>query len=67
METAIEEARVARKPGDYARAIGMSRAWLYSLPPELQPKSLKVGRNRLIIEQPGDFLQRLAQKQVKDV
>jgi hypothetical protein len=29
----------------------------------MQPKSVKIGRNRLITEAPQDFIQRLAERQ----
>ena len=51
----------AWKARSYARAIDKSRSWLYALPPELQPHSVKFGRNRLFTEHPQDFLKRLAQ------
>lgn len=54
------EPRAAWKPGTYARLIDKSRSWLYALPPEMQPHSVKFGRNRLITEPPQQFLQRLA-------
>ncbi len=56
---------VAWKFGTYARAIDKSRSWLYALPTELQPASVKFGRNRLIVEPPQQFLQRLAQHYAK--
>jgi hypothetical protein len=59
------EPRVAWKFGSYAHAIDKSRQWLYGLPPELQPRSIKVGRNRIIIEPPAEFLNRLAQQYKK--
>ncbi len=51
---------VAWKFRTYAKLIDKSRSWLYSLPPEMQPLSVKFGRNRLITEPPRDFLQRIA-------
>lgn len=57
---AVVQNQVAWKPKSFARAIDKSRSWLYALPPELQPHSVKFGRNRLITEQPQEFVQRLA-------
>jgi len=51
----------AWKAKNYARAIDKSRSWLLALPPELQPYSMKFGRNRFFTEHPQDFLKRLAQ------
>lgn len=59
------ELRAAWKPGTFARQIDKSRSWLYALPPELQPISIKIGRNRLITEAPDQFLRRLAQHYAK--
>ena len=61
MTTSKNESRSAWKFGTYAHLIDKSRSWLYALPPELQPHSVKIGRNRLIDEPPDRFLNRLAQ------
>lgn len=58
-------AREAWKFGSFANAIDKSRSWLYALPPEMQPFSVKFGRNRLITEKPQDFLRRLADHQAR--
>ena len=47
----------------YCSAVGYSRAMYYLLPPELQPKSVKLGKRRIIIEPPADYLARLAATQ----
>ena len=52
----------AYKFGTFAQAIDKSRSWLYALPPEKQPISVKFGRNRLILEKPQEFLRRIAEK-----
>jgi hypothetical protein len=52
--------RLALKPGQFARACGMSRSWLYSLPAEQWPRNVRVGRTRLIVEGPREFLLRIA-------
>lgn len=46
---------------EFAAATRVSRSKLYQLPPELQPHSVKVGRRRLIKEQPQDWLERYSQ------
>lgn len=53
--------RAAWKFATYAHAIDRSRAWLYGLPPERQPRSVKIGRSRFIVEKPEEFLRRLAE------
>lgn len=45
----------------WCRAAGYSRATYYNLPDALRPQSVKVGKRRIIIEQPADYLQRIAQ------
>ena len=65
-ELAVQSAtQVVWKPGTYARCIDKSRAWLYALPAALQPRSVKVGHSRLIVEPPERFLKRLAQHYAK--
>jgi len=65
MKSIPQEPRTAWKFGTFAHAIDKSRSWLYALPPELQPASVKLGRNRLITESPEEFLQRLAEQYPK--
>jgi len=44
-------------------ATSISRAKFYTLPAPLRPKSVQLGKRHIIIEQPGDWLSRLAQAQ----
>ena len=60
-----EEPRVAWTMGNYARALSKSRSWIYALPPELQPNSVKLRRSRLVIEAPQESLRRLAKYYAK--
>lgn len=48
---------------EFATACGLSRATIYALPQTQQPKSIKIGRARVIVESPQQFLQRLAEAQ----
>ena len=50
-------------PADWCRRTSISRAKLYALPSNLQPRSVKLGRRRIIIEDPAAYLARLAQSQ----
>jgi hypothetical protein len=50
-------------PADWCRRTSISRAALYALPVSLQPRSIKLGRRRIIIEDPVAYLTRLAQSQ----
>jgi hypothetical protein len=59
----IQLDQIAYRPAQFARACSFSRSTYYSLPPDRQPLSVKVGRARIIIESPAAFLQRLAQMQ----
>lgn len=65
MRSIQQEPRAAWKPRTFARAIDKSRSWLYALPPQLQPASVKIGRSRLITEAPDDFIRRLADEHPK--
>lgn len=58
-KSAVPVAQVGRRPEEFARACGISRATLYRLPPELRPKSVKLAQARIIIEDPAAFLERL--------
>ena len=51
--------------GEFCQLVGFGRSKLYLLPPEQQPKSVKVGERRIIIEQPADYLERLAAAQAE--
>ena len=45
---------------DWCESTDISRALYYTLPPEQQPESVKVGRRRIIIESPDAYLRRIA-------
>lgn len=49
--------------GQYCEACDFSRATYYNLPEDKRPKSLKIGKRRIIIEPPREFLARLAAEQ----
>ena len=54
----IEQAGYA--PSAWCQSASISRAKLYQLPPELQPHSVKLGRRRIIVESPREYLARIA-------
>ena len=54
----IEQAGYA--PSAWCQSASISRAKLYQLPAELQPRSVKLGRRRIITEAPREYLERLA-------
>lgn len=49
----------------WCRAANISRATFYTLPPESQPQSVKLGKRRIIIEAPQDFLRRVQSQTAK--
>lgn len=62
-ENAVSLNQVGYAPSDWCRRTSISRAKLYALPFSLQPRSVKLGRRRIIIEDPAAYLARLAQSQ----
>ena len=48
---------------EYCAAVSFCRATYYNLPPALRPQSVLVGRRRIIIEPPAQYLARLAATQ----
>lgn len=51
---------------EYPTLVGLSRTLLYGLPPELQPRTIKVGHATVITESPADYLARLAATQARE-
>jgi hypothetical protein len=49
---------------EFCAAVGFCRATYYNLPPELRPRSVLIGRRRIIIEHPPEYLARLAAAQM---
>lgn len=58
-----ESQKAGWKIGEYADLVGIGRSKLYTLPPELQPKSVRVGSRRVVIEPPAEYLARIAVSQ----
>ena len=58
-----ESQKAGWKIGEYADLVGIGRSKLYTLPQELQPKSVRVGSRRVVIEPPADYLARVAATQ----
>lgn len=64
MKTKAEDIQPAGlRPRQFWKAVGISRAGGYALPAELQPKSIKLGRARIITERPAEYLARVAELQ----
>lgn len=49
-----------RRVPQFLAETGLGRTKLLTLPPELRPHSVLIGRVRVITEDPGDWLQRVA-------
>ena len=58
-----ESQKAGWKIAEYADLVGIGRSKLYTLPKELQPKSVHVGSRRVITEPPADYLARIAATQ----
>jgi len=58
-----ESQKAGWKMGEYCELVGFGRSKLYTLPLELQPKSVVVGARRVIIEPPSVYLARYAAMQ----
>jgi hypothetical protein len=55
--------RAGYSVADYCPIVGYSRPYYYLLSPDLRPKSIKLGKRRIIIEAPRAYLERLAAAQ----
>lgn len=51
------------RPAQFWQAVGISRPAGYALPPAMQPRSIKLGGCRVIIEPPAEYLARVEQLQ----
>jgi|GEM_PF-5019727 len=70
METSLIDQLMATRPepagrsvADFAVAVGVSRAFIYSLPPEKRPISIHIEKRRIVTEQPRDWLKRMEEAQ----
>lgn len=50
---------VGYRPASWARSVGISRSGYYALSPDMRPRSVTVGRRRIITESPADWLVRI--------
>lgn len=53
------------RPRQFARACGISRTTYYQLSGALQPRTVRFGRAVVVIEDPRDYLARVAEIQKK--
>ncbi len=49
--------------GAWCRAVGISRSTYYTLPPDLRPPNVKIGKSHIVREDPGAYLARIAHAQ----
>jgi hypothetical protein len=64
-----QESKIARAGynlKDWCESAGFCRATYYNLPPDLQPKSVRILGRRIIIEPPDAYLQRVASREIDD-
>jgi hypothetical protein len=59
----LDPERAGWSIGAWCSSADISRALLYRLPAVQQPKSVKVGKRRIICESPFDWLRRMASEQ----
>lgn len=55
-----QEKPAGRRPPAFCALAGIGRTTLYTLPAELRPKSVLIGKCRIITEDPGEWLARVA-------
>ena len=53
------------KLNEWLSQVGFGRSTFYQLPADLKPRTIKVGASTVVIEQPADYLARLAARQVE--
>lgn len=58
-----ETPRVGWSVNAWCRAVGIARPTFYNLPDDQKPLSAKVGKRRIIVDAPQDFLKRRATEQ----
>jgi predicted DNA-binding transcriptional regulator AlpA len=60
---ASQAARAGWKFSAFCEAVGLSRSYIYMLPEDRRPHSVKLGKRRVIVEAPSDWLQRIGAAQ----
>ena len=53
------------KLNDWLSQVGFGRSTYYTLPADMKPRSIKIGSSTVVIEQPSDYLARLAAQQIQ--
>jgi hypothetical protein len=60
MEQATQQ-QAGWSPDAFSKSVGLTRSYLYTLPDDKRPESVKVGRRRIITEAPQDWLARIGE------
>jgi len=61
----IQLGQVAYRPAQFAASCGFSRSLFYALKGDQQPRSIKLGRRRVVVEDPRSYLARIAAQQAQ--
>ncbi|MCW5624168.1 MAG: hypothetical protein KIT73_05570 [Burkholderiales bacterium] len=57
--------KAALSVNEFCHAIGIGHSSFYEMPADQQPLTVRIGRRRLVVESPTDYLERLAGAQRK--
>ncbi len=60
--TEVSPAPAGRSIDQFVREAGICRASYYNLPTDCQPRSVKIGKRRIVIESPTGWLERMAER-----
>ncbi len=63
MDTKASAVQVGFSIAAWVAAAGISRADYYTLPPEIKPTTVNIGKRRIVIEAPAAWLHRVAEMQ----
>jgi hypothetical protein len=63
MAKATQALQVAWKLAEWCPAAKISQSQVRKFPPELQPESVRIGKSRIIVESPQDWLRRVGSGQ----
>jgi hypothetical protein len=63
METVMASQKSGRDLASWCNEIGCTRAFIYGLPENQKPRTVKIGRRRFVLETPQEYLERMAATQ----
>jgi hypothetical protein len=64
---ASQTPKAGYKLNEWLAQVGFGRSTYYTLPADMKPRSIKIGASTVVIEQPTDYIARLAAKQIRAV